>query len=84
MFRNYFKVAFRNLMRYKFYSFINIFGLAIGIACFTLITLFVLDEISYDQFHSKSDRIYRVVGKLETDGQGGAVVELHISTCSCN
>lgn len=70
MFRNYFKVAFRNLMRYKFYSFINIFGLAIGIACFTLITLFVLDEISYDQFHSKSDRIHRVVGKLETDGQG--------------
>lgn len=70
MVKNYFIVAFRNLMRNKFYSFINIFGLVIGIACFTLITLFVVDEWSYDKFHSKADRIYRVVGKLETDGQG--------------
>ncbi len=60
MIRNYFKVAFRNLWRHKFYSLINITGLAIGVACCLLITLFVVDELSYDKYHTKGDRMYRV------------------------
>ena len=60
MFKNYFKIAFRNLIRFKAYSLINIFGLAIGIAACILILLFVRDELSYDKFNEKADRIYRV------------------------
>ncbi len=60
MFKNYFKVAFRNLFKRKVYSFINITGLAVGLTCCILIALFIADETSYDKFHSKSDRIYRV------------------------
>ncbi|WP_234573167.1 ABC transporter permease [Rhodohalobacter sp. 614A] len=59
MLKNYFKIAFRNLFKHKVYSFINIFGLAVGIACCLLIGLYVQNEWSYDSFHSKSDRIYR-------------------------
>ncbi len=60
MLKNYFKVALRNLSRFKIYSFINIAGLAVGMACSILIILFIQDELSYDQFHEKSDRIYRL------------------------
>lgn len=71
MFRNYLKIAFRNLLRGKLYSFINIFGLAIGISCFMLIILFIQDELRYDRFNRKIDRIYRVTSKLDhTEGQG--------------
>tara|TARA_R100001143_G_scaffold63450_1_gene70540 strand:- start:4162 stop:6642 length:2481 start_codon:yes stop_codon:yes gene_type:complete len=59
MLKNYFKIAFRNLFKNKVYSFINIFGLAVGIACCLLIGLYVYNEWSYDEFHSKSDRLYR-------------------------
>ena len=66
MFKNYLKIALRNLVRFKVYSLINIFGLAIGIASCILILLFVRDELSYDKFNEKADQIYRVhsVGKL--------------------
>lgn len=60
MFTNYFKVAFRNLLRQKGYSMLNIVGLSIGMACSTLILIYVQFELSYDGFHSKADRIYRV------------------------
>ena len=60
MISNYFKVALRYLMRNKGYTVINILGLAIGITCCVLIMLFVRSEWSYDRFHSKADRIYRV------------------------
>ncbi len=60
MFRNYIKIAFRNLWKNKGYSAINIWGLAIGLATCLLITLFVVDELSYDKFNKKADRIYRV------------------------
>ncbi len=60
MFKNYFKIAWRNLLKNKGFSAINIFGLAIGIACCLLITLYVVDEMSYDRFHEKADRIYRL------------------------
>ncbi|ELR69807.1 putative ABC transporter permease [Fulvivirga imtechensis AK7] len=60
MLRNYFKIALRNLSRHKFYSFINVAGLAVGLACCLVITLFVMDELSYDDYHTKKDRIYRL------------------------
>lgn len=60
MFQNYLKIALRNLWKNKGFSTINILGLAIGIATCLLITLYVLDELSYDRYHEKSDRIYRV------------------------
>ncbi len=60
MFQSYFKIAGRNLSRYKGFSFINIAGLAIGMACSILIFLFVGDELSYDRIHEKANRIYRI------------------------
>lgn len=63
MFKNYLKIAFRSLKKQKSYSFINIFGLAIGLTCFVLIGLFIQYELSYDTFHEHSDRTYRVVAK---------------------
>jgi ABC-type antimicrobial peptide transport system permease subunit len=60
MFKNYLKVAFRNLKRHKGYSFINITGLAIGMACCLLISLWVLDELSFNRFHTHADQLYRV------------------------
>ncbi len=60
MLKNYLKIAIRNLLRQKLYSFINITGLSIGIACFLLISLWVFDELSFDQFHENKDRIFRV------------------------
>jgi putative ABC transport system permease protein len=60
MFRNYLLVAFRNMRRFKGYSFINIFGLAIGICCALLILLWVQDELSYDKFHRNAKNLYRV------------------------
>ncbi|MEP1151273.1 MAG: ABC transporter permease [Balneola sp.] len=69
MFKNYFKIAFRNLYKNKIYSFINISGLALGVACCALILLYTTNEWSYDEFHSKSDRIYRA-WTLEDYGEG--------------
>ncbi|MFC2155172.1 ABC transporter permease [Acidobacteriota bacterium] len=69
MFKNYLKIFFRNIIRYKGYSFINLAGLAIGIACCVLIMLYVKDEISYDRFHEKHDRIFRVERKGTFKGQ---------------
>jgi len=60
MFKNYLLVAFRNMRRFKGYSFINIFGLSVGVACCILILLFVRDELSYDRFNEKAGRIYRI------------------------
>src|SRR5690348_15064226 len=60
MFENYFKTAFRNVLHNKVYSFINISGLSIGLACAMLIMLYVQDEISYDRFHENGNRIYRI------------------------
>jgi putative ABC transport system permease protein len=67
MIRNYIKVAFRNLWKYKAFSFINIFGLLTGIACSLLIFLFIKDELSYDRFHKDADNIYRVVKDFVND-----------------
>lgn len=60
MFKNYFIIALRNLRRQKIYSFINISGLAIGMASIILIGAYILDELNYDQYHKNKNRIYRV------------------------
>lgn len=60
MLKNFLKIAYRNVFKYKSYSLINIFGFALGISCFLLIFFFIRDELSYDTFHTKADRIYRV------------------------
>ena len=67
MIKNYLKASWRNLRRDKSYSAINIMGLAIGLAACLLIALYIIDELSYDRFHEKSDRIYRIY----IDGQFG-------------
>ena len=64
MFSNYFKVALRNLLHQKGFSFINIFGLALGISCTALIGMWVSDELSYDKFHQGHERIYRITSTL--------------------
>ena len=70
MFKNYLTVAIRNLLRQKRYALINIFGLALGIACCLLIFLLVQEEWSFDRYHEKKDQIYRVVVREHrTDGE---------------
>jgi putative ABC transport system permease protein len=63
MFKNYFKIAWRNITRHKAFSFINIFGLAVGLASCLVIMLYILDESSYDNYHKDGDRIYRVASQ---------------------
>jgi putative ABC transport system permease protein len=71
MFKNYVKIAFRNIKRHKGYSFINIAGLTVGLACFILISLWVYDELHYDTFHAHSDRLCRII--LKSAGEPGDV-----------
>ena len=66
MIKNYLKIALRNLWRHKGYSFLNILGLAVGMTAFFLIFLYVGMELSYDRFHTKADRIYRIVADIKT------------------
>ncbi|NOU19917.1 MAG: FtsX-like permease family protein [Bacteroidales bacterium] len=65
---SYLKTGFRNLIKYKFYSIINILGLAIGIAGSLMITLYVLNEFNYDRFNNDYDRIYRIARKAKIKG----------------
>ncbi len=65
MWTNYLKVALRNLLRYKGFSLINIFGLAIGVACCILMFLFVQHELSYDRYHENSSRIFRIIRDVD-------------------
>jgi putative ABC transport system permease protein len=60
MLKNYLKIAWRNLMKNKVFSFINIFGLSVGLACCILITLYIFHETGYDKYHKNGDRIYRL------------------------
>ena len=76
---NYLKIAFRTIRRHKAYTFINVTGLAIGMACCLLILLLVKDELSYDRFHEKADRIYRVTWDVGDFGKTAAVPASMIS-----
>jgi len=73
MLKNYIKIAVRSLLRYKHYAFINLIGLALGLMAGILIMIYVLDELSFDKFHTKGDRIYRVNTVFYADGDGDAI-----------
>src|ERR1700744_5409444 len=66
MFKNYFKTAWRNILKNKFYAVINIVGLTVGLTVGLLILLWVNDELSFDGFHSKTAQIYRVNAQIGT------------------
>jgi putative ABC transport system permease protein len=68
MIRNYIKTALRSLLKNKGFTFINTFGLALGLASFLLIVFYVVDELSYDRYNTKYDRIYRVNTDLKYHG----------------
>lgn len=77
MIRNYLKIAFRNLLKYKFISFINLFGLTVGFTCCLLILSYIINELSYDKFNTKANRIYRITRSFNTaDG----IENLHLSS----
>ena len=67
MFKSIFKVAFRNLRRQKGYSFINILGLTIGLAITIIIAFYVIDDLTFDNFHNDADSIYRVLTTENTN-----------------
>src|SRR5919199_2429179 len=67
MLRNYVKIAFRNLIKHKGYSVINVVGLSAGLTCFTFIALWVNDELSYDTFNQNYERIVRLTTAEKTD-----------------
>jgi len=69
MLRNYIITALRNLWRNKFFSFINIFGLGVGVSCCMLIVLYAKDELSFDRFHERGNNIYRITADL-TNSKG--------------
>src|SRR5258707_14946986 len=69
MFQNYFKTALRNLWRNKGFSAINIIGLAVGLATCLLIVLYVMDELSYDKWNKKADRVYRLDAEIKFGGK---------------
>lgn len=77
MIKNYFKLAFRNIWKHKFTSFINLVGLTIGLTCCLLITTYILDELSYDKYNKNADNMYRVTRTFyNTDG----ALSLRLST----
>ncbi|SNY94925.1 ABC transporter permease [Flagellimonas pacifica] len=69
MFKNYLKIAWRNLLRNKGFSLLNIIGLSIGLAVVTLIVLWINFEVSYDRFHENNDRVYQVNNQYPVDGE---------------
>lgn len=78
MYKNYLIIAWRNLAKKKAYSFINIFGLGLGISCCVLIAMFVMNELSFDEYHVNRERIYRVIhGNVPQDSKDG------IAKCPC-
>src|SRR6266487_2519834 len=79
MIRNYLKIAFRNLTKYKFISFINLFGLTVGLTCCLLITIYILNELSYDRYNKNAENIYRVTRDFNNED---GVVSLRLSTIS--
>src|SRR6478752_8017522 len=79
MIRNYFTIAVRNLLKYRFISFINLFGLTVGLTCCLLITTYILTELSYDRYNKNADQIYRVTRSFNTED---GVVSLNLSTVS--
>ncbi|NIR49020.1 FtsX-like permease family protein [candidate division KSB1 bacterium] len=73
MFKNYLKIAFRNIVKSKVFSFVNIAGLAIGMSCCILILLFVKDELRFDRHHPNAERTYRIINTRHADGKASKV-----------
>lgn len=73
MILSYLKIAFRNLWKNKLYTTLNVAGLTFGISCFLLIGLYVFDELTYDQQHSKASRIYRVIEHKKVNGESTTI-----------
>jgi putative ABC transport system permease protein len=65
MFKNYFKVGVRNILKYKVFSFINVFGLALAMSVCMLVLLMLADQFRYDRFHEKKERVYRILSETE-------------------
>src|SRR5689334_19634658 len=76
MIRNYLKIAFRNLTRHKFISFINLFGLTVGLTCCLLILTFILNELSYDKYQPNAGRVYRVTRSFNNPQTGAPSLNL--------
>ncbi|MEP6949353.1 MAG: ABC transporter permease [Ginsengibacter sp.] len=69
MLKNYFKIAWRNLMKNKIFSFINIFGLSVGLTCCMLISVYLYNEVSYDKYHKNIDRLFELATTFIKDGK---------------
>jgi putative ABC transport system permease protein len=67
MLPNYLKIAVRNLLKHRTYTLINVAGLAVGLACCTMLLLYVQRELSYDQHHQRLDQIHRILRETRTD-----------------
>lgn len=75
MLQNYLKLAYRHLLKQRGFAAINILGLALGLSCCLLIALWVMDELSYDRFHEKADRICRIDSDIKFGGTESHVIE---------
>ena len=76
MFKNYFKIAWRNLRKHKLYSSINIFGLTVGLGCCLLIAIYIMNELSYDRYNKNADNIYRIERTFLNPETGALSLEL--------
>lgn len=76
MLKNYLKIAWRNLLKHKFYTFLNVFGLSLGLASCLLITLYVVDELSFDKSFDHAERIYRINSDIKF---GGAEMKMAVA-----
>ncbi len=72
MFKNYLKIALRNMLKYKSYSFINLIGLTVGLTCLLSILIFIQYEFSYDRFHKHANNTYRVLTKFPEEAPWGS------------
>jgi putative ABC transport system permease protein len=79
MILNYIKIAWRNLMKYKFISFINLFGLTVGLTCCLLIATYIVNELSYDRYNKNAENAYRLTRSFNN---AAGVVSLNLSTVS--
>src|ERR1700743_1200191 len=71
MIKNYLKTAYRSLLKNKGFTFLNVLGLSVGLATCLLIVFYVVDELGYDQFNTKVNRIYRMTIKAKLNGKEG-------------
>jgi putative ABC transport system permease protein len=81
MLKNYLQIALRSLLKHKAYTIINITGLAIGLACFVLIAIYIRNEINYDRFFSNADNIYRVNTHVDVNGISNNYPAAHYPAC---